>query len=328
MSNPKSKRSAFYKALSFYFFLIFLAFLRAIASYVFLVPNGFAPGGVSGLATLIYKGVQSLNPSLAETVFNPAVTVYVINIPLLIISFKFLSRRFAINTLVTVTSYSLFMGLFSLVKMPYFAEEPSSLTSTVCILASIVGGVLAGLGLGFMLRSNASMGGTDVIGKLIYKKNAAIDPQWGIFACDIVIVLLSGLLGLIGINDSMTNNEILVAVLTPIVYSAISLFITSEVAEIITGGVQHSRVCQIITDNVEELSRAILDELKRGGSIINVKGIYTNLEHKMLMVVVPKKQLNVIKRLVKRIDPKSFMIISKAAEINGFGFAPNIAEED
>ncbi len=328
MSNPKSKRSALYKALSFYLFLVFLAFLRAVASYVFLVPNGFAPGGVSGLATVIYKGVQSANASLAETVFNPAITVYVINIPLLIISFKFLSKKFAINTLITVTAYSLFMGLFSLVKMPYFAEEPSSLTSTICILASIVGGVLAGIGLGFMLRNNASMGGTDVVGKLIYKKNAAIDPQWGIFACDIVIVLTSGILGVIGINTEMDGNTILIAILTPIVYSAISLFITSEVAEVITGGMQHSRVCQIITDNVEELSQAILDELKRGGSIISVKGIYTNLEHKMLMVVIPKKQINTMKKIVKRIDPKSFMIISKAAEIKGFGFTPNTTEED
>ncbi len=308
--------------------MIFLALCRAVASYVFLVPNGFAPGGVSGLATVIYKGVQSINPHLAETVFNPAITVYVINLPLFIIAFKFLSKKFAINTLITVTAYSLFMGLFSLVKMPYFAEEPSSLTSTVCILASIVGGVLAGIGLGFMLRNNASMGGTDVVGKLIYKKNPSIDPQWGIFACDIIIVLLSGTLGLIGINQDMTSNEILVAVLTPIVYSAISLFITSETAEIIMGGTQHSRVCQIITDNVEELADAILKVLKRGGSIINVTGIYTNQEHKMLMVVVYKKQINTIKRLVKSIDPKAFLIISKASEINGFGFAPNIKEDE
>ncbi len=308
--------------------MIFLALCRAVASYVFLVPNGFAPGGVSGLATVIYKGVQALNPRLAETVFNPAITVYVINIPLFVVAFKFLSKKFAINTLVTVTAYSLFMGLFSLVKMPYFAEEPSSLTSTICILASIVGGVLAGIGLGFMLRNNASMGGTDVIGKLIYKKNPSLDPQWGIFICDIVIVLMSGLLGLASISDGMSSSEILVAILTPIVYSAISLFVTSEVAEIILGGVQHVRMCQIITDHADELAEAILKELKHGGSVLDVTGIYTNQQHKMLMVVIPKKQINTMKRLVKRIDPASFMIISKASEINGFGFEPNVKEEE
>ena len=181
----------------FYLFLAVLALIRALSAYVFIVPNGFAPSGITGLSSIIYNAVIKADLSLEpwmEWFFDPSVTAMVLNIPLFIAAFVVLDKKFAFNTFFCVTVYAVFMAVFRLIPdMPTYAvEEPES---GYKLLASLGGGALAGLSLGFMLRYNTSLGGTDVIGKLIYAKNPVADVQWLIFMCDCVIVIASGALG-------------------------------------------------------------------------------------------------------------------------------------
>ena len=103
MKSEKSKK--FLSRVGFYGLLIFFALLRAVASYVFIVPNAFAPGGVGGIASIENNVDNQYDHKIAEGVFNPAVTIFVLNLPLVIASFFTLNKQFAINTTVIVLGY-------------------------------------------------------------------------------------------------------------------------------------------------------------------------------------------------------------------------------
>lgn len=301
----------------FYLFLAALALVRALSAYVFIVPNGFAPSGITGLSSLLYNAVLPFNAHLADTVFNPAITALVLNIPLFIAAFVVLDKKFAFNTMFCVVIYSVFMGVFDIVDMPQYAAGTDN---GIKLLASLAGGALAGISLGFMLRYNTSLGGTDVIGKLIYAKNPISDVQWLIFMCDAVIVIASGGLGFIGLDMSHGTNVILTAVLSPIIFSFLSQLTTSQVADVLQSGFQSSLVFNIISDKHDEIAEHITREMHRGVTIMSGVGYYTGEEHKVLVCVVRRKQINTVKRIVQENDPAAFTFITKAREVKGNGF--------
>ena len=298
--------------------MILIAFVRALGTYVFIVPNGFAPGGVSGIASILYNVVLQFNEKLAISVFNPAVTVFVMNVPLIIWAFVGLDKKFAFNTFFVVTVFSVFMALFSAFDFPVF--KGSTYESGIMLLASIAGGAIFGVCLGLMLKINTSLGGTDILGQLIYKKNPALDVPWIIFLCDCVIVLFSGVLGLFDISNSGTV-DIIVKILSPMLYSFISLFVCSKVAEVIQTGFESSMVFNIITDKPHELSERIVSQIHRGATIIRGEGVFTRQERNLVICVVRKKQYPGLKKLIFEVDPNAFMYITNTREVNGFGFS-------
>lgn len=301
------------------FVLAVLAFIRALGTYVFIVPNGFAPGGFTGIASIIYNVVLPFNQNLADTWFNPAVTSFVLNIPLLIAAFFILDKQFTFLTIVAVGLQSLWYGMFGLIDFPIY--QASSAESALNLLAAAAGGACCGICLGFILRYNSSMGGTDIIGKIIYKFNPVADVQWLILACDLVIVVASGSLGFIGLDlKNADPTTITTSILSPILYSAISLVVTTEVADVIQSGLQSSLVFNIISDKHEEISVQITEKLHRGVTVVKAVGFYTGLEHDMLVCVVKKKQINQVKEIVYACDPNAFVYITKAREVAGQGF--------
>lgn len=306
------------KYIGFYSLLVLLCFLRALATYVFIVPNGFAPGGVSGIASILYNAVLPYNAAVANTWLNPAVTIFVLNAPLLVLSFKKIGKSFSINTTICVALYAAIMAIFSIVDFPQF--KASGYESSVMILAALGGGVLSGVTLGVMLLVNTSAGGTDIIGKAVYLHNPVINVQWIIFIADAVVVLLSGILGFISASAGDDATQILIKVMTPIFYSFIAMYAASAVAEVIDHGVESSVVFNIISDKAEEISAAIVLNLKRGATIVKGEGTYTHSERKIVICVVRKKQLISVKRLILKIDPQAFLFITNAREVNGQGF--------
>ncbi len=300
-----------------YLLIVVLAFFRAISSYVFIVPNAFAPGGVGGLASIIYNVVLKYNVTLASTWFNPAVTMYVLNLPLIITAFVKLNKEYALNTTIFVTLYSGFMGLFSAVDFPVF--QGSGMESSICILAALAGGVLAGVSLSGTFITNSSAGGTDIIGKLTYQHNPDVNIQWHIFAFDGIIVLLSGVIGVIGAKG-LSADAIFVQVASPILYSFISLVTCGEISEILTNGLSSSVVFHIITDRSDDISKLILEKLHRGATILHGEGCYTHENKDVVICVVRRRQALNVKKFIKEVDPKAFVYITKTKEVNGNGF--------
>ncbi|MBQ9276152.1 MAG: YitT family protein [Clostridia bacterium] len=300
----------------YYILLLVLAFSRSLVTYTFIISNGFAPGGVGGISSILYNAILPSNPELAASVFDPGITTLIINIPLLIIAFIHLNRRFAFNTMLVVGIYSGCMYMFGAVGFPKFLATDSGML----LMAALAGGALNGIVFGLMLRDNMSMGGTDIIGKLIYKRNPGMETHWIIFGLDFVIAIASGTLGILKLQKGISVSEGLTLVLTPVIYSIISMMVQSQIADQITAGLQSSLVFNIVSDKPDEIARELTTKLYRGVTISRGIGFYTGKEHEVLTCVTSKRQLNKVKDIIAATDPNAFTFITKAHEVRGNGF--------
>lgn len=300
---------------------VILAFVRALAAYLFINPNGFAPGGVGGIAAIIhYAAERSTNPTiykLSSSLFDPGIFTIILNVPLIIAAFCVLEKKFAINTTIAVIFYSGFVYMLGAVKCPqYYADGNYGLM----LIAALAGGAIGGVSMGFMLRQDLSIGGTDIIGKIIYTHNPSAHTHWWIMMCDCVVAVASGFLGLIGLDKSAGATAILTSMLSPVLYSFISLFTQSKVCDIVESGLLSSLVFTIITDKSDAIAHELSIQLHRGVTITKSVGYYTGKEHNVIICVTSKKQVNRVKDIVKACDPQAFMYITQAGEVSGKGF--------
>ena len=305
----------------FLILMVILAFVRALAAYLFINPNGFAPGGVGGIAAIIhYAAERSTNPTilkLSSSLFDPGIFTIILNVPLIIAAFCVLEKKFAINTTIAVLFYSGFVYMLGAVKCPqYYANGNYGLM----LIAALAGGAIAGVSMGFMLRQDLSIGGTDIIGKILYTHNPAAHAHWWIMMCDCVVAVASGFLGLIGLDKSAGATAILTSMLSPVLYSFISLFTQSKVCDIVESGLLSSLVFTIITDKSDAIAHELSVQLHRGVTITKSVGYYTGKEHNVIICVTSKKQINRVKDIVKACDPQAFMYITQAGEVSGKGF--------
>ena len=300
----------------YYFLLVLLAFSRSIITYIFIISNGFAPGGIGGISSIIYNAVLPYRPDLAAGILDPGVTTILMNIPLLVVAFVFLNKRFAFNTMLVVIVYSGFMYMFGAVGFPRFLATDNGML----LIASIAGGAANGVVFGLMLRNNMSMGGTDIIGKLIYKRNPGVETHWLIFGLDFMIAITSGLLGILKLQKGIGASEGLTIVLMPILFSVISMLVSSQIADQITAGLQSSIVFNIISDHPNEIAEQLVKRLHRGVTISHGIGFYTGKEHEVLTCVTSKRQINKVKDIIAEADPSAFTFITKAHEVRGNGF--------
>lgn len=305
----------------FLILMVILAFVRALAAYLFINPNGFAPGGVGGIAAIIhYAAERSTNPTiykLSSSLFDPGIFTIILNVPLIIAAFCVLEKKFAINTTIAVLFYSGFVYMLGAVKCPqYYANGNYGLM----LIAALAGGAIAGVSMGFMLRQDLSIGGTDIIGKILYTHNPAAHAHWWIMMCDCVVAVTSGFLGLIGLDKSAGATAILTSMLSPVLYSFISLFTQSKVCDIVESGLLSSLVFTIITDKSDAIAHELSVQLHRGVTITKSVGYYTGKEHNVIICVTSKKQVNRVKDIVKACDPQAFMYITQAGEVSGKGF--------
>lgn len=308
--------------------LILFALMRSVGNYIFINPNGFAPGGVPGIASIIhYIVVRSSDPTvqkLAASLFDPGVITIIINIPLMVVAFKFLNKRFAFYTMIGVLVYSAFMFMLGAINCPkYNAANQDGLM----LIAALAGGAISGVSGGLMFRINMSSGGTDIIGKLMHKHNPSAHVQYWILLCDCVIACFSGFVGVINLDTNAGATAVMTSILSPILYSFLSLIVHSRVSDIIESGMLSSLVFTIITDEAETIAHELSIKLRRGVTITRSIGYYTGKEHKMIVCVTSKRQINSIKQIVTSCDPHAFMYITKASEVSGKGFNADLIKE-
>ena len=275
--------------------ILISSILRAIGVHSFLVPNKFASGGVTGIATII--------EILSNGKINSGYSLLLLNLPLLIIAFKYLNWKF---TLKTLASTLLVSGILILLKK---IEAWTGLTITYTpkerILAALAGGVLGGSAIAIMLKIGGSSGGTDIIATLVNKKYAATSISRFIFMFDAIIVLASA---------------VLFSSLDPIMLSMVEMFVGSRVSEAIIQGFKTAIKFEIITDEPDKLAEIIMKKINRGVTCIKAKGMHTNHEHNVLICLVRKRQLSAMHDLLKEHAPESFTYISQANEVIGKGF--------
>ncbi|MGL6104942.1 YitT family protein [Romboutsia sp.] len=255
---------------------------------VFFKPFTIAPGGLSGLSLVISK----------MTGLSVSVIMLIIGIPLLLFSIKILGKKDAIKT---------FIGMIMLSGVIKITEPLSTIQITQDVLLSAISGaIMLGIGLGTVFSVDGSTGGTDLIALMLNRIFPNIPVPKFLILIDGMVVLSAGIA-----NGNLETG----------LYSAIALYIIVKVIDAIISGFDYSKAFMIITNEPEKLRSVIVDDIKRGVTILDGKGGYTNDHKNILFVVVNKKQQEVyLKRLIKQEDPNSFVIVSDVHEVLGEGF--------
>ena len=263
--------------------------LISVALNMFFSPHTIAPGGLSGLSVVLSK-VSGLSVSAI---------MLIMGIPLIFFSIKILGTKNAIKTLIGMLLLSLCISLTS-------SLSQVSVTDDV-LLAAITGAILLGLGLGVVFSVDGSTGGTDLIALMINKAIPSIPLSKCLVCIDGLVVMSSGI-----VNKSLETA----------LYSAISLYVIVKMIDFIISGFNYSKCFIIITNEEEKLKEAIVNDIKRGITILDGRGGYTDSSKSVLIVAVNKKQEVHMKKLIKNVDKNAFIIVSKAHEVFGEGFSP------
>lgn len=268
--------------------IIFGAGVYALGVHCFTAPNNIAPGGVTGIATIISYVTGAKLGTL----------ISVINIPLLIAGFILLNRKTMIKTLIGVASLSL-MTDYVLKDIPvYIADNGGG------ILASIFGGLLMGAGLGIVYAREGTTGGTDIINKIINR-----------FKPEIKLGQISFL-----INAGVALSGYFVYKnLDVVLYAIVSVFVQSKVIDMLVYGGLEGKFLMIFSEKPQEIAERLLKQ-KRGVTLLKGEGAYSGEERQVVCIAVHKNEYVKVKRIVKETDPDAFVIITGASEVLGKGF--------
>lgn len=273
------------KGLNDLILMIIGSLFLSIGTSFFLLPNQLSSGGFTGITTVIYYLFK----------FPMGTAIIMLNIPLFIIALFKLGRKFFIKAIIGTGLLSLFLNIFE-------GIEP---VTTDRLLASIYGGIIIGVGTAITLKANASTGGSDLLGNIIAKFKPTAKVGNLIIIVDAIIV---------GIN-AIFFREIEVAL-----YSAIAIYLSGQMIDIIFEGTNFTKMIFIVSDKYQEIAKQIGEKIERGSTGIYAKGMYHEEEKIMLWCVASRKETPRIKQIAKKIDPDSFLVISNSREVFGYGF--------
>ena len=299
-------------------FMIILGCALLAAGYVlFISPYNIVPGGVYGAGIVLHN----LFPEIKIGTFG-----YMFDTVLLALAFISFGPRFGSKTVVAALLTPGLMNLFT--RLAYPTEEamqtldPSLMLGGILdmsdhlMLTTIVGAVVLGVGVGFVVRQQATTGGTDIVAMMI-QKYCHISFSQGVLIADSIVVLAGLLVIGFGIGGGEPQGWQLSF------YSLIAIYVSSRILAFMLDGASYDRIIFIITSHHnEEFRRYILEEMDRSGTYIKTSGMYTNEEKEMIFLVVPRRELVKVQRAVKDYDPKAFMVVANAYNTFGEGFKP------
>jgi uncharacterized membrane-anchored protein YitT (DUF2179 family) len=266
--------------------LIFIAIGTFIFSFgvnYFVIANGLGEGGVTGIALV-------LNYQFG---IPPSVTILLLNIPLFILGMWKLGFRSMIYTILGVLFVTLFLWLTDQFRFPM--ED--------LMLSALFGGVLIGLGLGINFRAGGTTGGSDIAARLMFRY---FRVNMGRTMLIIDAVVISGSAFIIGLEKAM--------------YTLVMVFVASKIIDFVQEGAYAARSAMIISDYTEEIAERIIHDMKRGATISKARGAYTNNEKEILFCVISRNEIARLKKLVREIDPKAFIVLSDVHDVLGEGF--------
>ena len=261
--------------------------MYAAVAVLFLLPSGLPTGGTPGIALLVNR-LTGLSVSMFVLGFN---------IVMLVVGFIFLGKKFAFTTIVSTFTYPICLELFGQIfANVHFTDD--------IWLNTIFSGLGIGVGLGSVIRMGASTGGMD-IPPLILNKYFKIPVSVSLNAFDICILLGQAIL--------IPPEMLLYGVILVMTY-------TTVLNKVLLLGGSKMEV-KIISRNPEQIRQAIIGHLDRGLTILRAEGGYSQEDHQVLLVVVSNRELPQLERIVKNIDPESFVIVSEVREVSGRGFS-------
>lgn len=273
-----------------FIFIVLGTGIMALAIQCIFEPIGLVTGGFTGIAIIIRK----VTAGLVEGGIPLWLTNIVLNIPVFLFALKIKGKRFIGRTVIGTVLLSFWLYIIPQVD----------LTQGDYMLSAIFGGVITGIGIGFVLLAKATTGGTDMVSVLIQHKVRH-------YSVVQILQVIDGAVVLAGLY---------VFGLKPALYAVVAIFITSKVSDALMEGMKYSKAAFIITDRYQEVADAIMTKLDRGLTGLDATGMYSGDKKTVLYCVVSKKEIVDLKDIVAEIDTKAFVIVTDAREVLGEGF--------
>lgn len=276
-----------------YLFIFMGTGIMALAIQCIFEPIGLVTGGFSGIAIIIRK----MTAGIVEGGVPLWLTNLALNVPVFIAALIIKGRKFLGRTVIGTVLLSFWLYVIPQVD----------LTQGDYMLSAVFGGVITGIGIGFVLLAKATTGGTDMVSALIqkYVRHYSVVQ---------ILQVIDGMVVLAGLY---------VFGLKPALYAIVAIFITSKVSDALMEGMKYSKAAFMITDYYKEIADAIMTQLDRGLTGLDATGMYSGDKKTVLYCVVSKKEIVELKDIVAKIDPKAFVIVTDAREVFGEGFLEN-----
>ena len=258
--------------------------IGGIAYPTFLVPNSIAPGGLTGVATIL------------NYLFKwPVGTVSLLmNLPLFLMGYKTMGRTFFFRSIIATVLFSL---VIDLIPIPALTDD--------MLLGSVFGGLMLGSGLGLILRGSATTGGTDMLARMAHKYVSFISVGAYLFIFDFLVIVSAAF--------TMTPEAAL--------YALICIAISSKSVDLVMAGFGTAKACFVVTTKADAIAKRVLSDIDRGATLLDGTGAYSGSHKGVLICVVSNRETAHLKRIVKQEDPAAFMFVTDTHETLGDGFS-------
>ena len=257
---------------------IFSAWVNA-----FIISGNLGEGGVTGIAIVLYYAFH----------ISPGITNFVLNAILIIVGYKYLSKRSTYLTIFATVLISIFLGL----------TETWHVETGNVVINAVFGGTCVGLGIGIIVLAGGTTAGTVILARIV-NKYLDISTPYALLFFDLIVVLIS-----------LTEIPLVKCLVT-----VMSLYIGTKVMEFVIEGLNTKKAMTIISSRPNEVAKAIDQQVGRGLTILNGHGYYTREEKDVLYVVISKTQVSRAKRIIKNIDENAFLVIHDVRDVYGNGF--------
>ncbi len=264
--------------------------LCALSTTLLAMPNQIADGGILGLSLLLYYAFE----------FSPGIITFVSFILLLGISFKYLPKHIVYKTMINVPLLSLFIYLTEDLGQPI--KDP--------LVAAIFAGLVMGIGFGLIIQAGSSIGGTSIIGRILYEKF-----EFSIIRTTFILDSFIVLMGIFVIGPLYT------------IYTIIALFIGKVASDYILGGFDAKKAVNIISPRSLDISKQITKVMGSAATVFNGTGGYMEKDQKIIYVVVRSQRLLFLKKLIRQIDPDAFVVVHNVKDVSGGTFFATAAED-
>ncbi len=273
------------KKIKSYIVILLGVILASFGIGMFCVPNKIVGGGVSGVSTVLYYLFK----------IPAGISYFTFNIIFLLIGLKKLSKGFIIRTIICAGLMSFLIDVF--LTFPPITDD--------VVLASLFGGVIYGIGIGLTLISDASTGGTDILGRIIQYEHPHIEIGKIFMIIDLVIIAFS----------FMVFKEVDLSL-----YGILSLYISTTAIDVLVHRLNVSKLVFVISDSGEKLAKTLIAECGRGVTIIDAVGAYTMEKKHMLVCAMKENEMYEFQKKVMSVDKDAFIVASESQKIFGKGF--------
>ena len=259
------------------------SFIFSAGINAFVISGNLGEGGVTGIAIVLYYAFH----------ISPAITNFVLNAILIIVGYKYLSKRSTYLTIFATVLISIFLGL----------TETWHVETGNVVINAVFGGTCVGLGIGIIVLAGGTTAGTVILARIV-NKYLDISTPYALLFFDLIVVLIS-----------LTEIPLVKCLVT-----VMSLYIGTKVMEFVIEGLNTKKAMTIRSSRPNEVAKAIDQQVGRGLTILNGHGYYTREEKDVLYVVISKTQVSRAKRIIKNIDENAFLVIHDVRDVYGNGF--------